>query len=71
MKREAELIIPGLLVPADERDLEDFLLDFEEDLKALHSVQCSPSPGEKGIKTSLTAVCTTDSESMKNNAAIL
>ncbi|XP_049638987.1 leucine-rich repeat-containing G-protein coupled receptor 5 [Suncus etruscus] len=29
----------------DERDLEDFLLDFEEDLKALHSVQCSPSPG--------------------------
>lgn len=70
MKREAELIIPGLLVPADERDLEDFLLDFEEDLKALHSVQCSPSPGEKGIKTSSTAVCT-DSESMKNNAAIL
>uniref|UniRef100_A0A8C3VYI7 Leucine rich repeat containing G protein-coupled receptor 5 n=1 Tax=Catagonus wagneri TaxID=51154 RepID=A0A8C3VYI7_9CETA len=28
-----------------ERDLEDFLLDFEEDLKALHSVQCTPSPG--------------------------
>ncbi|OBS82260.1 hypothetical protein A6R68_23750, partial [Neotoma lepida] len=28
-----------------ERDLEDFLLDFEEDLKTLHSVQCSPSPG--------------------------
>ncbi|KAF3826010.1 hypothetical protein GH733_006124 [Mirounga leonina] len=27
------------------RDLEDFLLDFEEDLKALHSAQCSPSPG--------------------------
>ncbi|XP_012413854.1 leucine-rich repeat-containing G-protein coupled receptor 5 isoform X3 [Trichechus manatus latirostris] len=26
-------------------DLEDFLFDFEEDLKALHSAQCSPSPG--------------------------
>ncbi|KAH0501900.1 Leucine-rich repeat-containing G-protein coupled receptor 5 [Microtus ochrogaster] len=35
----------GLLQVPDERDLEDFLLDFEEDLKALHSVQCSPSPG--------------------------
>ncbi|KAM9071752.1 leucine-rich repeat-containing G-protein coupled receptor 5 isoform 5-T5 [Megaptera novaeangliae] len=45
LKRETELIIPELLIPADERDLEDFLLDFEEDLKALHSVQCSPSPG--------------------------
>lgn len=55
LKRETELIIPELivpelLIPADERDLEDFLLDFEEDLKALHSVQCSPSPGEKGIR---------------------
>uniref|UniRef100_A0A8C6HEW6 Leucine rich repeat containing G protein coupled receptor 5 n=1 Tax=Mus spicilegus TaxID=10103 RepID=A0A8C6HEW6_MUSSI len=35
----------GLFQVQDERDLEDFLLDFEEDLKALHSVQCSPSPG--------------------------
>ncbi|CAO2581685.1 Leucine-rich repeat-containing G-protein coupled receptor 5, partial [Lemmus lemmus] len=35
----------GLLQVPDERDLDDFLLDFEEDLKALHSVQCSPSPG--------------------------
>ncbi|XP_057613844.1 leucine-rich repeat-containing G-protein coupled receptor 5 [Chionomys nivalis] len=35
----------GLLQVPDERDLEDFLLDFEEDLKALHSLQCSPSPG--------------------------
>ncbi|XP_048356896.1 leucine-rich repeat-containing G-protein coupled receptor 5 isoform X1 [Sphaerodactylus townsendi] len=26
-------------------DFEDFLLDFDEDLKALHSIQCSPSPG--------------------------
>lgn len=33
--------------PTDERDFEDFLLDFEEDLKAHHSVQCSPSPGMK------------------------
>ncbi|XP_043943923.1 leucine-rich repeat-containing G-protein coupled receptor 5 isoform X2 [Protopterus annectens] len=29
----------------DENDFEDFLLDFEEDPKAIHSVQCSPSPG--------------------------
>nr|XP_019807665.1 leucine-rich repeat-containing G-protein coupled receptor 5 isoform X2 [Tursiops truncatus] len=36
---------PGMFQVQDERDLEDFLLDFEEDLKALHSVQCSPSPG--------------------------
>ncbi|XP_004632272.1 leucine-rich repeat-containing G-protein coupled receptor 5 [Octodon degus] len=36
---------PGIFQVQDERDLEDFLLDFEEDLKALHSVQCSPSPG--------------------------
>ncbi|KFO36265.1 Leucine-rich repeat-containing G-protein coupled receptor 5 [Fukomys damarensis] len=35
----------GMFQIQDERDLEDFLLDFEEDLKALHSVQCSPSPG--------------------------
>nr|XP_040136250.1 leucine-rich repeat-containing G-protein coupled receptor 5 isoform X3 [Ictidomys tridecemlineatus] len=34
----------GMVLVQDERDLEDFLLDFEEDLKALHSVQCSPSP---------------------------
>uniref|UniRef100_A0A8D2JQB7 Leucine rich repeat containing G protein-coupled receptor 5 n=1 Tax=Sciurus vulgaris TaxID=55149 RepID=A0A8D2JQB7_SCIVU len=35
----------GMVLVQDEHDLEDFLLDFEEDLKALHSVQCSPSPG--------------------------
>ncbi|XP_004406065.1 PREDICTED: leucine-rich repeat-containing G-protein coupled receptor 5 isoform X3 [Odobenus rosmarus divergens] len=35
----------GMFQVQDERDLEDFLLDFEEDLKALHSAQCSPSPG--------------------------
>ncbi|KAM5249200.1 leucine-rich repeat-containing G-protein coupled receptor 5 isoform 4-T4 [Hipposideros larvatus] len=35
----------GMFQVQDDRDLEDFLLDFEEDLKALHSVQCSPSPG--------------------------
>ncbi|XP_045728912.3 leucine-rich repeat-containing G-protein coupled receptor 5 [Mirounga angustirostris] len=35
----------GMSQVQDERDLEDFLLDFEEDLKALHSAQCSPSPG--------------------------
>jgi len=35
----------SIFSPADERDFEDFLLDFEEDLKAHHSVQCSPSPG--------------------------
>ncbi|XP_053442646.1 leucine-rich repeat-containing G-protein coupled receptor 5 isoform X2 [Nycticebus coucang] len=35
----------GMFQVQDERDLEDFLFDFEEDLKALHSVQCSPSPG--------------------------
>lgn len=37
----------GISSPTDERDFEDFLLDFEEDLKAHHSVQCSPSPGMK------------------------
>ncbi|KAF6339681.1 leucine rich repeat containing G protein-coupled receptor 5 [Rhinolophus ferrumequinum] len=35
----------GMFQVQDDRDLEDLLLDFEEDLKALHSVQCSPSPG--------------------------
>uniref|UniRef100_A0A8C3EFH9 Leucine rich repeat containing G protein-coupled receptor 5 n=1 Tax=Corvus moneduloides TaxID=1196302 RepID=A0A8C3EFH9_CORMO len=35
----------GLLQMQDERDFEDFFLDFEEDLKSHHSVQCSPSPG--------------------------
>ncbi|XP_045869406.1 leucine-rich repeat-containing G-protein coupled receptor 5 isoform X1 [Meles meles] len=35
----------GMFQVQDERDLEDFLLDFEEDLKVLHSAQCSPSPG--------------------------
>ncbi|XP_029453040.1 leucine-rich repeat-containing G-protein coupled receptor 5 [Rhinatrema bivittatum] len=34
----------GMLLQ-DERDLEDFLLNFEEDVKAHQSVQCSPSPG--------------------------
>ncbi|XP_027391518.1 leucine-rich repeat-containing G-protein coupled receptor 5-like, partial [Bos indicus x Bos taurus] len=35
----------GVFQVQDERDLEDFLLDFEEDLRALHPVRCSPSPG--------------------------
>ncbi|XP_071408324.1 leucine-rich repeat-containing G-protein coupled receptor 5 isoform X2 [Pithys albifrons albifrons] len=35
----------GLLQIQDERDFEDFFLDFEEDLKSHHSVQCLPSPG--------------------------
>uniref|UniRef100_A0A8D0G7F6 Leucine rich repeat containing G protein-coupled receptor 5 n=1 Tax=Sphenodon punctatus TaxID=8508 RepID=A0A8D0G7F6_SPHPU len=35
----------GMLYIHDEHEFEDFLLDFEEDLKAHHSVQCSPSPG--------------------------
>ncbi|KAM4748557.1 leucine-rich repeat-containing G-protein coupled receptor 5 [Rhinophrynus dorsalis] len=35
----------GLLHLQDDRDFEDFLLDFEEDVKILHSVQCTPSPG--------------------------
>lgn len=61
LAREIGLIIPALLFPADERDLEDLLLDFEEDLKALHSVQCSPSPGEKGQNGSA-AIPTIDSE---------
>ncbi|XP_042323452.1 leucine-rich repeat-containing G-protein coupled receptor 5 isoform X3 [Sceloporus undulatus] len=30
---------------ADDHDFEDFILDFDEDLKGHHSVQCSPSPG--------------------------
>ncbi|XP_069484351.1 leucine-rich repeat-containing G-protein coupled receptor 5 isoform X2 [Ambystoma mexicanum] len=34
----------GLLTIHDERDFEDFV-NFDEDLKAHHSVQCSPSPG--------------------------
>ncbi|XP_060633442.2 leucine-rich repeat-containing G-protein coupled receptor 5 isoform X2 [Anolis sagrei] len=29
----------------DDHDFEDFLLDFDEDLKVHHSVQCTPSPG--------------------------
>lgn len=47
-----ELTIPEFLIPADD-DLKDFLLDFEEDLRALHPVRCSPSPGEKGGSSSL------------------
>ncbi|XP_053572759.1 leucine-rich repeat-containing G-protein coupled receptor 5 [Bombina bombina] len=35
----------GMLHLQDDRDFEDFLLDFEEDVKVLHSVQCAPSPG--------------------------
>ncbi|XP_073476142.1 leucine-rich repeat-containing G-protein coupled receptor 5 [Aquarana catesbeiana] len=35
----------GMLHIQDDRDFEDFLLDFEEDLKVLHTVQCTPSPG--------------------------
>ncbi|KAM8974799.1 leucine-rich repeat-containing G-protein coupled receptor 5 [Pelodytes ibericus] len=35
----------GILHLQDDRDFEDFLLDFEEDVKVLHSIQCTPSPG--------------------------
>uniref|UniRef100_A0A8C5M1Z6 Leucine rich repeat containing G protein-coupled receptor 5 n=1 Tax=Leptobrachium leishanense TaxID=445787 RepID=A0A8C5M1Z6_9ANUR len=35
----------GVLHLQDDRDFEDFLLDFEEDVKVLHSAQCTPSPG--------------------------
>ncbi|XP_069620704.1 leucine-rich repeat-containing G-protein coupled receptor 5 [Ranitomeya imitator] len=35
----------GMLHLQDDRDFDDFLLDFEEDVKALHSVHCTPSPG--------------------------
>ncbi|XP_053114494.1 leucine-rich repeat-containing G-protein coupled receptor 5 isoform X2 [Hemicordylus capensis] len=35
----------GIFHTQDDHDFEDFLLDFDEDLKAHHSVQCSPSPG--------------------------
>ncbi|KAG2459802.1 LGR5 protein, partial [Polypterus senegalus] len=39
-KKETNLL-PG----PDYPELDDFLLDFEEDLKVHHSVQCSPAPG--------------------------
>ncbi|KAM9311692.1 leucine-rich repeat-containing G-protein coupled receptor 5 [Gastrophryne carolinensis] len=35
----------GMLHIQDDRDFEDFLLDFEEDVKVLHAIQCTPSPG--------------------------
>ncbi|KAG8439682.1 hypothetical protein GDO86_005746 [Hymenochirus boettgeri] len=35
----------GLLHLQDDRDFEDFLLDFEEDVKVLQSKQCTPSAG--------------------------
>ncbi|XP_061495726.1 leucine-rich repeat-containing G-protein coupled receptor 5 isoform X2 [Rhineura floridana] len=35
----------GIFHAHDDHDFEDFLLDFNEDLKAHHLVQCSPSPG--------------------------
>ncbi|XP_068132780.1 leucine-rich repeat-containing G-protein coupled receptor 5 [Hyperolius riggenbachi] len=35
----------GMLHIQDDRDFEDFLLDFEEDVKVIHTVQCTPSPG--------------------------
>ncbi|RXM36222.1 Leucine-rich repeat-containing G-protein coupled receptor 5 [Acipenser ruthenus] len=35
----------GILLSQEDHDFEDFLLDFEEDPKALHSVQCTPAPG--------------------------
>ncbi|KAJ6651370.1 hypothetical protein lerEdw1_020943, partial [Lerista edwardsae] len=35
----------GIFHTQEDRDFEDFLLDFDEDLKAHQSVQCSPSPG--------------------------
>lgn len=61
-----ELIIPEFLIPADERDLEDFLLDFEEDLRALHPVRCSPSPGEKGVPAASGAVPTLNAEAVSD-----
>lgn len=70
-KREREVIIPELLIPADERDLEDFLLDFEEDLKALHSVQCTPSPGEKSIRPASAAVTPLHSKTINDILATL
>lgn len=63
-RKERQNLIPGPLIPADERDLEDFLLDFEEDLKVLHSVQCSPSPGEKGPQLGIRTHA--DSEAISN-----
>ncbi|XP_078530048.1 leucine-rich repeat-containing G-protein coupled receptor 5 [Lissotriton helveticus] len=35
----------GMMHIQDESEFEDFLVDFDEDLKAHHSVQCSPPPG--------------------------
>ncbi|XP_064417140.1 leucine-rich repeat-containing G-protein coupled receptor 5 isoform X2 [Latimeria chalumnae] len=35
----------GIVQVIDDHDFEDFLLDFEDDPKSHHSVQCSPSPG--------------------------
>ncbi|XP_033888057.3 leucine-rich repeat-containing G-protein coupled receptor 5-like isoform X1 [Acipenser ruthenus] len=35
----------GILLSQEDHDFEDFLLDFEEDPKAHHSVQCTPAPG--------------------------
>lgn len=56
----------GVFQVQDERDLEDFLLDFEEDLRALHPVRCSPSPGEKGVPTASGAVPTLNSEAVSD-----
>uniref|UniRef100_A0A3B3QM63 Leucine rich repeat containing G protein-coupled receptor 5 n=1 Tax=Paramormyrops kingsleyae TaxID=1676925 RepID=A0A3B3QM63_9TELE len=42
--RKLLCILKPYLIPED-HDLEDFLLDFEEDPKSHHSVQCSPAPG--------------------------
>ncbi|XP_067855539.1 leucine-rich repeat-containing G-protein coupled receptor 5A-like [Heptranchias perlo] len=35
----------GMLSGQDDQDLDDLLLDFEDDPKVHHSVQCTPTPG--------------------------
>lgn len=40
-----------IFLPTD--DFEDFLFDFDDDLKAHHSIQCSPSPGKDLLVSSL------------------
>ncbi|XP_067906149.1 leucine-rich repeat-containing G-protein coupled receptor 5-like [Heterodontus francisci] len=35
----------GMLSGQDDQDLDDLLIDFEEDSKVHHSVQCTPTPG--------------------------
>nr|XP_033808792.1 leucine-rich repeat-containing G-protein coupled receptor 5 isoform X3 [Geotrypetes seraphini] len=44
-KKDAGMLLLQAVFCTDERDFEDFLLEFEEDLKTQQSVQCSPLPG--------------------------